>query len=77
MRKYTLYVVRWSEKDGWKNSKPCYSCTLFLKEMGIGTIIYTTGDKTLFKKERVKNLETTHDSSGMKSLIREKLILKI
>ena len=73
MKKYTLYVVRWSDCDGWKNSKPCDSCTVFLKEMGIGTIIYTTGDENLYKKEKVKNLKTTHKSSGMKSLIREKL----
>lgn len=70
MKKLTLYVVRWSDK--WENSKPCISCTYFLKKMGIGTIIYSTGDETIYKKERVKNLESKHVSSGMKTINRKK-----
>lgn len=70
MKKYTLYVVRWSNNSGWGNSKPCESCINFLQMVGIGTIIYTTGDNELYKKERVKNLNTTHMSSGMRSLYR-------
>lgn len=72
MRKFTLYVVRWGI-DGWGNSKPCSSCTKFLQEIGIGTIIYTTGDDTFYKKEKVKDLKTKHISSGMKTIIRKKL----
>ena len=68
MKKLTLYVVRWSNK--WENSKPCKSCTIFLQQVGIGTIIYSTGDKEIFKKERVKNLKTDHVSSGMKTMNR-------
>lgn len=74
MKKYTIYVVRWSNDNGWGNSKPCLSCTKFLKQIGIGTIIYTTGDNDFFKKIKIRDLETNHISSGMKSLYRNRLI---
>ena len=75
MKKFTLVVVRWSNKNNcFENSKPCQSCTDFLKLVGIGKIIYSTGDNRIFKTERVKNLKTNHISSGMKSLMRKKLI---
>ena len=67
MKKFTLYVVRWNSNK-WGNSKPCQSCIDFLQKVGIGTIIYTTGDDSLYKKERVKNLNSEHVSSGMKSM---------
>ncbi len=71
MKKYTLIVVRWSKtKNDWSNSKPCQSCTEFLQKVGIGTIIYTTGDDTIYKKERVKHLTTKHISSGMRHMSR-------
>lgn len=72
MKKFTLLVVRWSNQNNcFENSKPCQSCTSFLKLIGIGKIIYSTGNNDLFKIERVKNLNTNHISSGMKSLNRE------
>lgn len=72
MKKFTIYVIRWSEKNkSFKNSKPCKSCIDFLKQIGIGTIIYTTGDANIYKKEKVKNLTNTHISSGMRSLSRK------
>lgn len=68
MKKFTLYVIRWSEHNkSYENSKPCKSCIDFLKKVGIGTIIYTTGDKDIYKKEKVTNLNSTHISSGMKN----------
>jgi len=73
MKKFTLYVVRWNSNK-WGNSKPCISCIDFLQKMGIGTIIYTTGDHRVYKKEKVKNLNSKHVSSGMKSMLQEKLI---
>lgn len=73
MKKLTIYVVRWSKKENcYENSKPCESCITFLKRVGIGTIIYTTGDNDIYKKERVRNLSSKHISSGMKCLNREK-----
>jgi deoxycytidylate deaminase len=71
MKKFTIYVIRWSNEENiWKNSKPCESCTIFLKQIGIGKIIYTTGEKgkNFYKIERVKNLYTEHISSGMRML---------
>jgi len=72
MKKFTLYVVRWSRKEKcFENSKPCESCTSFLQMIGIGTIVYTTGDDEIYKRERVKNLNTEHMSSGMRCLTRK------
>lgn len=73
MKKLTIYVVRWSKKENcYENSKPCESCITFLKMVGIGTIIYTTGDNKIYKKERVRNLSSDHMSSGMRSLDKRK-----
>ncbi len=75
MKKFTLIVIRWSNKNNcFENSKPCQSCTEFLKFIGIGKIIYSTGDDEIYRVERVKNMTSSHISSGMKSLLREKLI---
>ncbi len=74
MKKFTLIVIRWSNNNNcFENSKPCESCIKFLKYIGIGKIIYSTGDEDIYRVERVKNLSSSHISSGMKSLIREKL----
>ncbi len=73
MKKFTIYVIRWSYQEStWKNSKPCESCTRFLKNVGIGTIIYTTGTGDVYKKEKVKDLFTLHKSSGMRMMTKLK-----
>lgn len=41
----------------FKNSKPCSHCVKLLKNIGIKSIIYTTGnDQNLLHKETVKNM---------------------
>ena len=64
---YTLYVIRISnnklkrDQNIYENSKPCYHCTQVLKNVGIGTVVYSNQNNE-FITEKTKDLETDHIS---------------
>ena len=64
-KKYNLWVFRHSETSGVTNSKPCSSCTKFIKEsMPYVNKIYYSYDNTYYIREDKTTLNTQHISAG-------------
>ena len=72
MRKYTLYVVRYSrnDKQTFAVSKPCKHCLKMLNRYGIRKIRYTDADGDLVKTNTQK-IHTEHVSMSCKLLLEE------
>jgi deoxycytidylate deaminase len=68
--KIRLYVARISKgSDGiFMNSRPCNDCIDKMKKVGIYEVIYSTGDKQIYKKEKVSEMKYIHVSAGNRHL---------
>jgi hypothetical protein len=63
-----MYVARVKKgTDEWAMSKPCKECWEVMRTLGIRKVYYTTGDGT-WKCEKVSDMETTHQCSGVLAL---------
>jgi len=64
-RTFDLYVIRFSEKNGFMNSKPCYNCTkCIVNEMDyVNRIFYSYNNETYIIENR-DTLKSTHMSNG-------------
>lgn len=60
--KIDIVVVKYSANK-YGMSKPCSNCTKILKLVGVNNVYYTNNDGDIVK-ERVKNMETTHESQS-------------
>lgn len=63
MKKLTLIVVRTNKDLSLSNSMPCFNCVNILKDIGIEKIIYSSGDKNIYKKVKIHDLPK-HVSKG-------------
>ena len=64
-----MYVVKVSKTGVRGNSRCCNNCIDALLKFGIKKVYYTI-DKTESKVEKVKDMQKTHNSSGVRYLNR-------
>lgn len=74
-KQYDLYIIRYSYKSGFMNSKPCYHCTNLIKKMMpfVNKVIYSNDFDTFTVQNKMK-LINNHISLGYKSIYRKKSI---
>lgn len=64
---YDLYVIRYSTKNGYMNSKPCNSCVKLIKRrMPYVKRIFYSNDNQTFICEEKDDLKNTHITCGAK-----------
>jgi len=74
-RSFDLYVVRFSEKSGFMNSKPCYNCTkCIINEMDYVNRIFYSIDNETYIVETRDTLTTTHISNGFQNFKKQKMM---
>jgi tRNA(Arg) A34 adenosine deaminase TadA len=61
--KLDLCVIRVNNKGKLMNSRPCMHCLKLMKTIGIRNVYYSSSDTTMVK-ESVKNMISTHITSG-------------
>jgi hypothetical protein len=52
----SIIVIRVGPMDDLKMSKPCSKCAEIMKKLGIKKVYYSTGEKEIYKCEKIKNL---------------------
>lgn len=72
-RKHKLLVIRKNKSNDLLNSEPCKLCTKLIKDVGIGTVIYSDKDGKLVKT-RTHNLGGNHVSKGTMYLTEQRIM---
>jgi len=73
-RSFDLYVVRFSKKNGFMNSKPCYNCTkCIINEMDYVNRIFYSLDNERYIIEKRDTLTSTHISNGFQNFKKQKM----
>lgn len=73
--KYDLWVIRYSDKNGILDSKPCSKCIKYIKKrmLYVDNIIYSNEYGKL-NQENIKEIQSNHISIGYKMLNKRKNI---
>jgi hypothetical protein len=65
-KKINIMVIRKKNDNTLGNSRPCYKCTLMLREIGINKVYYSMDNKIYC--EKIKNMISINISSSWKQI---------
>lgn len=61
---YKLYIIRYSQTNGFMHSKPCKYCVKIIKNMPYVNKVYYSNDNITYICENKNNIKTNHVSVG-------------